>query len=286
MSNTPQSTLPLQTSLLQGKRILITGAGRGIGKRLAMGFAQQGAKVGLLSRSKPELDLTQLEIEASGGVALRLKGDVRNPDEMMIAADRMHATWGGVDGLVCAAAIQGPIGPLMEIPPQAWANTVTTNLMGVAYAARAVLPAMKDKRNGKILALSGGGAFTPRPYFTAYAATKAGLVRFVESLAAECMDWNVQANCMSPGSANTTMTDEILSAGEEKAGWKEIENARQVRLTGGSQPEKQMELACFLMSERSNHITGKVLHVNDDWKKLEKGAVNPELYTLRRLTKV
>ena len=81
------------------------------------------------------------------------------------------------------------------------------------------------------------------------------------------------------------MTDEILSAGEERAGWKEIEDARQVRMTGGVPLEKQLKLATFLASENSNHISGKFLRYDDDWKKLGQGSVSPELFTLRRVTK-
>src|SRR3569832_249060 len=96
------------------RSVLITGAGRGIGKRLAMGFAQSGARVGLLARSQAELDLAKLEIEQAGGTALRIRADVRDPEEMHAAADRMRATFGSLDVLVAAAGIQGPIGPFLS----------------------------------------------------------------------------------------------------------------------------------------------------------------------------
>src|SRR5947199_1605759 len=98
---------------IHGKCVLITGAGRGIGKRLAMGFAAEGARVGLLSRSQAELDLAKLEIEQAGGQALRLRGDVREPDELAHAVDRMRSSFGGLDVLISAAGIQGPIGPFV-----------------------------------------------------------------------------------------------------------------------------------------------------------------------------
>jgi NAD(P)-dependent dehydrogenase (short-subunit alcohol dehydrogenase family) len=128
-------------------------------------------------------------------------------------------------------------------------------------------------------------ASAARPNFALYAAAKTALVRFVESLAEEIRDHNVQINCMSPGASYTHMTDQILSAGE-RAGWREIEEARQVRLTGGVAPEKQVELALFLASEQSNHISGRLIHVQDDWKRLKNATVNPELYTLRRVQKM
>ncbi|MFN0106092.1 MAG: SDR family NAD(P)-dependent oxidoreductase [Bryobacteraceae bacterium] len=274
-----------ETQVLAGKIFLITGAGRGIGKRLALGMASLGAKVGLLARSRGELDLAQLEIEQAGGIAMRLRADVRDCDQVAAAVDRMKVHWGQIDVLICAAGIQGPIGSFVDVPAKAWWDTVETNLHGVMLTARAVLPEMIGRRSGKIIALSGGGSLTARPHFSAYAASKTALVRMIETVAAEVSEHNVQINCMAPGGAYTSITDEILAAGE-RAGWKEIENARQIRMTGGVTPEKQMQLALFLATERSNHISGKVIHVNDEWRKLEQGQVNQELYTLRRVVKV
>ncbi len=271
--------------MLKDQVVLITGAGRGIGKRLAIGFAAEGARVGLLARSQAELDLAKLEIEHAGGTALRIRADVRDYEQMSAAVERMRAVFGGLQMLIAAAAVQGPIGPLVEVKPRAWAETIETNLTGVMHACRAALPLMIEKRRGKILVIGGGGAASPRPRFSAYAASKAAVVRFVETLAEEVRDYNVQVNCMAPGGTYTHMTDEILHAGE-RAGSKEIEQAEDVRLTGGTNPDKQIHLALFLVSDRSNHISGKLIHVNDDWKKLERENMNPEAYTLRRLSKM
>ena len=136
---------------VKGKSVLITGAGRGIGKRLAMGFAAEGARVGLLARSQSELDLAKLEIEQAGGTALRLRADVRDPEELAHAVERMRASFGGVDVLIAAAAVQGPIGPFLSSKPKAWNETVEINLIGVANSCRAALPPMIEKRSGKII---------------------------------------------------------------------------------------------------------------------------------------
>jgi NAD(P)-dependent dehydrogenase (short-subunit alcohol dehydrogenase family) len=270
---------------LKDQAVLITGAGRGIGKRLAIGFAAEGARVGLLARSQAELDLAKLEIEFAGGSALRIRSDVRDYEQMAAAVERMRNAYGGVHVLIAAAAVQGPIGPLVDVKPRAWAETVETNLIGVMHACRAVLPDMIEHRVGKIIVIGGGGAASARPSFSAYAASKAAVVRFVETLAEEVRDYNVQVNCMAPGGTYTHMTDEILHAGD-RSGAREIEEAQDVRLTGGMTPEKQIKLALFLASERANHISGKFIHVNDDWKRLERENMNPEAYTLRRFSKV
>jgi 3-oxoacyl-[acyl-carrier protein] reductase len=114
-----------------------------------------------------------------------------------------------------------------------------------------------------------------------HSATKTAVVRFVESLAEEVADFNVQVNCLSPGETFSHMTDQVLAAGD-RAGWREQESARQVRMTGGVPAEKQIDLALFLASPQSNHVTGRMIHVADDWKKLKEKAVSPELYRLRR----
>ncbi|HLK69374.1 MAG TPA: SDR family NAD(P)-dependent oxidoreductase [Bryobacteraceae bacterium] len=271
---------------MRDKNVLITGAGRGIGKRLAMGFAQAGARVGLLARSQAELDLAKLEIEHAGGNALRIRADVRDLEQLIAAVERMKVVFGGLDVLISAAAVQGPIGSFLSTKPKAWSETLDINLVGAVNACRASLPPMIEKRSGKIILIVGGGSGHPRPNFSAYAASKAAVVRFAECLALEVSDHNVQINSISPGNSYTHMTDEILHAGDDRAGGKEIEDAERVRITGGVAPEKQIQLALFLASERSNHISGKLIHVNDDWRRFEQANMKPELYTLRRVQRI
>jgi NAD(P)-dependent dehydrogenase (short-subunit alcohol dehydrogenase family) len=273
-------------STIRDKSVLITGAGRGIGKRLALGFAEAGARVGLLARSQAELDLAKLEIEQAGGNALRLRADVRDLEQLQAAVDRMKVVFGGLDVLIASAGVQGPIGPLLSTTAKAWSETIEINLIGVVNSCRAALPPMIDKRCGKIILVVGGGSGHTRPNFGAYAASKAAVVRFAEGLAVEVSDHNVQVNCISPGNVYSHMTDEVLQAGEDKAGRREIEEAEQVRITGGIPPEKQLQLALFLASDHSNHISGKLIHVNDDWKRFERDNMKPELYTLRRVQKI
>lgn len=270
---------------IKDKCALITGAGRGIGKRLALGFAQAGARVGLLARSKAELDLAQLEIEHAGGMALRIRADVCDYEEMCAATERMKAHFGGLHIVVAGAAIQGPIGPLAETNPRQWVEAIQTNLIGVMHTCRAVLPHMIERRLGKIIVLAGEGATGPRPNFSCYAAAKAALVRLVETLAEEVRDHNVQVNCIVPGGTYTHMTDQVLNAGD-RAGWKARQEALELRTTGGTPPDKQIQLALFLASEAASHVSGKLIHVQDDWKRLQNNTVPPDLYTLRRIQRV
>lgn len=165
--------------------------------------------------------------------------------------------------------------------PKEWAEAVETNLIGAMHAARAVLPLMQQQRSGKIIFMSGVGAEGPRPRFSAYSASKAGLVRFAESLAEEVREYNIQVNSMNPGRTYTAMTDEILLAGE-RAGEQEGNEASETRATGGVAPERQWLLAQFLASENSNHISGKLVSVADDWRRLEHAHAHGDHFTLRR----
>jgi NAD(P)-dependent dehydrogenase (short-subunit alcohol dehydrogenase family) len=269
--------------LVKGVPVLVTGAGRGIGKRLAIGFASKGARVGLLARSKAELDLCHLEIEHAGGAALRLRTDVCDYEQVCAAVERMRVHFNApVQVLICAAGVQGPIGPFAETSPKTWHDVLNTNLTGAMNACRAVLPGMIERRSGKIIVLACGGVSTGRPNFSVYAASKAALARFAESVSEEIVEHNVQINCLSPGESYTHMTDQILAAGE-RSGWREQEHAEKTRLTGGVAPEKQMDLAMFLASDQSNHVTGRLIGTLDDWKKLKNGTISPEQYRLRRV---
>lgn len=249
-----------------------------------MGFAAAGARVGLLARTQGALNAAQLEIEQAGGQAIAIRGDVREPKEMEMAAGRMLTSLGGLDILIAAAGIQGPIGPFVDTRLGQWRETFDTNLLGVMNCCKAVLPGMISRRSGKIVALVGDGTSSGRPRFAPYAAAGAALARFVESIADEVHEHNVQINCFHPGGAYTSMTDDILQAGE-RAGTQEVEAAQQVRMTGGVATDRQIQFALFLASARSNHITGKAIHIRDDLKKLEHDNMRPESYTLRRLSK-
>ena len=276
----------MKVQTFKGVSVLVTGAGRGIGKRLAIGFAGEGARVALIARSKAELDLCHLEIEHAGGGAMRMRTDVCDYEQMAAAVERTRVQFGNpVQVLVCAAAVLGPIGPFVESSPKSWQEMIQTNLIGVMNACRAVLPQMIERRGGKIIVVAGvGGRMPSRPNFAVHSATKTAVVRFVESLADELLEHNIQVNCLAPGETYTHMTDQILAAGE-RSGWRELESAQHVRLTGGVTPEKQINLALWLASPQASHITGRMIHVDDDWKKLKNQTIPAELYRLRRVAR-
>lgn len=271
-------------SEFKNQAVLISGAGRGIGKRLALAFASSGARVGLLARSRAELDLAELEITQAGGAALGILCDVRAFQQVSAAVERFIAFAGPPRILIAAHGAFGEIGALACCDPARWFDGLATNVGGAAHLCRAVLPHMIGARAGKILFLTGPGADGPRANFSAYSAAQSALARLAETLAEEVRLDNVQVNCLHPGATYTSLTDEIIAAGA-RAGAAELEAALQLRSTGGTPPEPQIELARFLCSERSSHISGMLLSVNDQWKKLEHAGSRAGLFTLRRLVK-
>lgn len=269
----------------KNKNIFITGGGRGIGKRLALGFAKSGARIALVGRSRAEIELAKIEIEQAGGAAVSIRADVTDAERLVVAVNRARVMFGSsVDILICAAAITGPLDSFLETPLKDWTEVVSTNLLGVAHSCRAVLPSMMEKRAGKVIALVCDTNTRPNLNFSAYASSKTAVVRFVEALAHEVSDHNIQINCFDPGSTYTSLTDEIIRA-ESRLESKVVSAAKETRRTGGVSPETQLAHAMFLASEQSNHITGKLIEVTDDRKRLKNASLGEDALTLRRVQK-
>jgi len=277
--------VPNDTTEFKNKNVLITGAVRGLGKRLALGFARRGSRIALVSRSKSELDLAHIEIEQAGGNALRIKADVADAEQLKLAVERAHIAFQSpVDLLICAAGIHGPVESFLNSSLSAWTQAINVNLLGVVHACRAVLPHMVKRRAGKIIVLTCESDRPPHSYLSAYTVSKTALVRLVESIAVEVADNNVQINCLDPGRAYTTLTDELIQA-EDRLEPSVVAEAREVRRTGGASAELQLQQAMFLASEQSNHISGKLIHITDDWQKLRNATLRADALTLRRVQK-
>ncbi|MGB8993039.1 MAG: SDR family oxidoreductase [Desulfobaccales bacterium] len=270
---------------LENRTALITGASRGIGKALAVSLSRAGAFVGIISRRQEALHQVAGQITDRGGQAVPLVADVARPEAIKEAVSRALEVMGQIDILVNAAGIQAPIGPFLENDLLAWEHTIHVNLLGAVRMTHAVLPMMQARRQGKIINFSGGGATAPRPCFSAYAASKAALVRFTETLAVELKPYNIQVNAVAPGAVNTRMLDEILAAGE-KAG-AEYHQAQERARQGGTPVELVCELVRFLASPASGSLTGKLISApHDPWR--EWGGKDDQLnttplYTIRRL---
>jgi NAD(P)-dependent dehydrogenase (short-subunit alcohol dehydrogenase family) len=197
--------------------------------------------------------------------------------------------FGKVDVLVNNAGVYGPMGPMGSITDTdlaAWEQAMAINLMGSVYLARAVVPAMLAQGSGKIIQISGGGATNPLPNISAYAASKAAVVRFAETLAEELRGKGVDVNCIAPGALNTRMLDEVLAAGPAAVGEAFYAKSMAQREQGGAGLVKGAQLAVYLASDASRGITGKLISaVWDPWAELHNRAqdLSGDVYTLRRI---
>ena len=271
---------------LTGKTALVTGAGRGIGRAVALALAGAGADLVLLARSAGELAETRRGVEALGRGACAVPADVGRFDEVRHGVAEGLARFGKLDVLVNCAGCQAPIGLLWENNPDEWARTIQVNLVGTFNCLHEVLPGMIARRRGKIITFSGGGATSPRPNFSSYAASKAAVVRLTETVAEELRPFNIEVNAVAPGAVNTRMLDEVLAAGE--AAGAELAAAERRKAEGGTPIEVATELVVFLASDASDGLTGKLISApHDNWQNWDPEHLarldSSPWYTLRRM---
>jgi len=273
--------------VLKDRVSIITGAGRGIGRAIALAFAREGAQLILAARSAGQLEETATLCRENGVAAVSIPTDVAQRDQVQHLTATTLKEFGRVDVLVNSAGVYGPIGPTSEVDLNAWMQAVNVNLMGPLFLCRALLPHMQQRRQGKIILLGGGGATTPLPNFSSYAASKAGLARLADTLAEELKEFNIQVNVIAPGLVDTQLQDEVLAAGNRAGGLYEKIKAAREKGTGAVSPEVAADLAIFLASGASGSLTGKLIAAPyDPWKQWQGQAEklnSTPLYTIRRL---
>jgi NAD(P)-dependent dehydrogenase (short-subunit alcohol dehydrogenase family) len=275
---------------LAGRAALITGANQGLGLEIARAYVAAGADVLLCARDYDMLEQARKDVARSASKTQKIeiqKADVSLQSDVDQLAARALQIFPNLNILVNNAGVYGPKGPIEEIDWNEWVRAIEINLFGSIMMCRAVLPHFKAHRYGKILQLSGGGATAPLPRLSAYAASKAAVVRFSETLAEEVRDYHIDVNAIAPGALNTRLLDEVLAAGPEKVGQDFYERAVNQKNQGGAPLEKGAQLAVFLGSAASDGLTGKLLSaVWDPWDQLPdymKDLQQTDVYTLRRI---
>jgi NAD(P)-dependent dehydrogenase (short-subunit alcohol dehydrogenase family) len=245
---------------LENQVAIVTGASRGIGRAIAQHCAEEGAKVALVARTAARLEEVAAEIRDKGGVALALSADVTERAAVQAMARRAEAELGPVDLLVNNAGTFYAIGPSWEVAPETWWTDVSTNLLGTFLCCREVLPGMVARGKGRVINMIGGGTDTPLPYGSAYAASKAAVMRFTETLAVELKEHGVVVFALRPGFVRTDMSEHQLT--EEVRRWLP-HTVQRFEEGKNSPPTLAANLAVEFASGRFDALTGRYIRVKD-----------------------
>jgi NAD(P)-dependent dehydrogenase (short-subunit alcohol dehydrogenase family) len=276
-------------TVLAGRSALITGASQGLGLTIARHYVDAGANVFVCAREEGALQRAEAELAARAGDAGRVAAataDVSDPEQVEALISAAIDRFPELSILVSNAGVYGPKGSIEDVDWEAWVRAIEINLMGSVLPARALIPQLKRIGGGKIVQLSGGGATSPLAGLSAYAASKAAVVRFAETLALELEGDRIDVNAIAPGALNTRMLEEVIEAGPERVGAAFYERALEQQRSGGTPLERGAELAVWLASAASDGISGKLLSaVWDPWRELpeHREDLDSDIYTLRRI---
>ena len=275
---------------LTGRGAIITGANQGLGRAIAEHYVRAGAGVLLTARDEALLEQARgelLPLSRGDQKVLIQKSDVSDRTSCEQVVRRAQNELPGFQLLVNNAGVYGPKGPIEEVNWDEWVKAIEINLLGTVYMCRLVVPLFKSRGYGKIINLSGGGATNPLPRISAYAASKAAVVRMTDTLAEELKDWKIDVNAIAPGALNTRLLDEVLAAGPEKVGKAFYERSLKQQQQGGAPLEKGAELAVFLASKESDGITGRLISaVWDGWRDFparRDEIAKSDVFTIRRI---
>lgn len=273
---------------LKGRTAIITGANQGLGRAIAKAYVEAGANVVLCARGEKLLGEAADELQRlKAGKVAWLAADVSRDADVQEVVRRTLAQFGHFEILVNNAGVYGPKGRIDDVAWDEWVDSLLINIAGSVNFARRVLPHFKERRYGKIIQLSGGGATNPLPRISAYATSKAAVVRFAETLALEVREYNIDVNSIAPGALNTRLLDEVLEAGPDKVGADFFARAKRQHAQGGTPLDVPARLAVFLGSSQSDGITGKLISaVWDDWESFPEHLEElnkSDVYTLRRI---
>ena len=240
---------------VSGKVIIITGAGQGIGRDYALAFAEAGAKPVLAEINGEKLGAVAAEIESKGGKALAIETDIGSPDSVQAMVEKTHDAYGQIDVLINNAALFAtlPSRPFYEIPFEEWNQVLHVNITGSYLCAKAVVPAMKQAGQGKIINISSGTVPQGIPGFMHYVTSKAGVIGMTRVMARELGDDGITVNAVMPGYTKTeiehaSMNDDLHEFIQQKRVLKRPET-----------PDDLIGVVLFLASPASSFITGQTI---------------------------
>jgi NAD(P)-dependent dehydrogenase (short-subunit alcohol dehydrogenase family) len=276
--------------VLENRCAIVTGASQGLGFEIARQYIEAGAHILVCARSADSLDAAHrrlLGFAGPGQSVLAQVADISNAQDVGALVGRALQEFGRLEVLVNNAGVATPAGAVEDVDWHVWLRALEINLLGAVLLSRAVLPHFKRAGHGKIIQLSGGGATSPLPMLSAYATSKAAVVRFMETLAEETRSHRIDVNCIAPGALNTRLLDQFIAAGPEQIGAEFHARAVRQKEQGGAPLGQGAALAVFLGSAASDGITGKLISaVWDPWTQLPEHREDlrrTDVYTLRRI---
>ncbi len=251
--------------MLAGKRAVVTGAGRGIGRSIALALAEAGADVAVTARSIPELEQLAAEIESIGRRSVFTPCDVTDPQQVQRMASTLLEGLGGIDILVNNAGNAGSH-KFLNHPDELWHRMLSVNLTSVYYVTRAFTPKLIEQRSGRIITIASIASRVGDRYITAYTAAKHGVLGLTRALAVELLPYNITVNAICPGYVNTPMTDASVSNITARTGMS-AEQARAALEKASPQnrlieAEEVASLAVFLAQDISKGITGQGINLD------------------------
>lgn len=267
---------------------IVTGAGRGLGRLVAQALAGTGVAVGLLARSADELAESVHLVEAAGGVAASVVADVREEPAVAAAVDELRRTLGPIDLLVNNAGVPGPVAPAWEVDPSSWWHTIEVNLGGAFWCSRNVLPDMVARRRGRIVNITSQAGVFRWPTASAYAVSKAAVIKATENLAVETHRSGICVFSFDPGLLPIGFSEAALrdDAPDDPHVQRLFAWIRQQLDQGhGADPATAVDRIVRLASGRYDGLSGCHLSVHDDLDAAAAridAAEGSELYLLRR----
>jgi NAD(P)-dependent dehydrogenase (short-subunit alcohol dehydrogenase family) len=251
--------------MLAGKRAVVTGAGRGIGRCIALALAQAGADVAVTARTQPELEALVAEIQALGRHSLAVRCDVTDPEQVKYMSETLLAGLGGLDILVNNAGNAGSH-KFANHPDDLWHRMLAVNLTSVYYVTKAFVPTLINQRSGRIITVASIASRVGGGYIAAYTAAKHGVLGLTRALAVELLPHNITVNAICPGYVDTPMTDANIAniaarTGMSKAQAREVleKSSPQNRLM---EPEEVAAIAVFLAQDIARGITGQAINLD------------------------
>ncbi len=238
----------------ENQTALITGAGRGIGKTIALLLAQEGADIAFTDLDEAINAETRQEIEALGRRCLSYQANVTDPDAVNAMVSDLLEQWGKIDILINNAGITRD-NLFMRMKPEEWSQVLDVNLNAVFHMTKAVVRPMMKQRSGRIISISSVVGFSGNPGQVNYSSTKAALVGFSKSLAREVGSRGITVNLVAPGFIETAMTDKLNDEQQQQI-------LQQVPLGRMGSPEDIAQAVAFLASPQAGYVTGTTLHVN------------------------